>query len=171
MGELLLVAPDAPAGLRCLSLGDRRLGNAHDQATEQFQHQRRIGMAHAAAIFIEGNIQRIMQPAFIDSIAAFEFDPAQRIELFEGQAADEIHGFGRLAAPAPHAPSQSPNQAGAGKTDLFESHFPAFQSPDLTPAPVVFAGQCPGLSRGSKGKICPASGASPGFEPVPSGCP
>jgi len=171
MRELLLVAADTPAGLWCLGFGDGRLRHADHQSAKHPQDQRRIGIAHSAAIFIQGDVQRMMQSALDDPIAPFEFDPAQCVQLLGGQAADQIHRFGGFVAFAPHATPQSRNEARSGKTDLFRADFPALQNPNLTPAPIVFACQGSGLLRGLRGKICPASGALLRFGPVPSGCP
>ena len=171
MRELLLVAANTPAGLWCLGFGDSRLGHADHQSAKHSQHQGRIGMVHSAAIFIQGDVQRMMQSALDEPIATFEFDPAQRVQLLGGQTADQIHRFGGFMAFAPHATPQSRNEARSGKTDLLRRDLSALQNPNLTPAPIVFACQGSGLVRGLRGKIYLASEALPRFGPVPSGCP
>jgi hypothetical protein len=98
----------------------------------------------------------MMQSALDGPIATFEFDPAQRVQLLHGQAADQIHRFGGFVAFARHAAPQPRNQARSGKTDLLRRDFPALQNPNLTPAPIVFACQCSGLVRGLRGEIFPA---------------
>ncbi len=83
MRKALLVAPHGPARLFGLRLRDGCLRYAHDQSAEQTQQQRRVGLAHAAAVLVQGNIQRMMQPALYDPIAALEFEPAPRIQLLQ----------------------------------------------------------------------------------------
>ena len=90
VGEALLIAADAPACLFGLHLFNGRLGDTDDRAAEHSQDERRIGIAHAAAVLIQGDLQGMVQTAFKDSIATFEFDSAQGVESFEGQAADQI---------------------------------------------------------------------------------
>jgi len=82
-GELLLVAPHTPAGLLGLHLSNRRLSHADGQAAKHPQNQRRIGGAHPAAILVERYIQRMVQTALNDPVAALEFDPAQRVQLLQ----------------------------------------------------------------------------------------
>src|SRR6266481_5751620 len=112
----------------------------------------------------------MMQTALNDPVAALEFDPAQRVEFFQTQAANQIDRLGGLLAVAPHAPFESCNESCPGEAHLLGRHFPAFQNPNLSPTPIDFASQCAGLRRGPRGKICPASTGWPGFEPVASGC-
>lgn len=88
MGESLLVTAHAPARFWTLHLGNGCLGYAHDQSTKHPEHERRIDVAHSAPVLIQRHIQRMVQLAFNDPIAALEFDPAQGVEFFERQAAD-----------------------------------------------------------------------------------
>ncbi len=169
-GKALLITPHRPACFFGLRLSNRRLCHAHDQSPKHSQDQRRIGVAHSAAILIQRDVQRVVQSTLDDPIAPLEFDPTQRVQLLQGQAADQIDRFGCLLALAPHAPSQPRNQPGTGKTDLLRGDFPAFQKPNLTPAAIAFPRQRAGLRRGWRGKNRSGSGASSGFEPVPSGC-
>src|SRR5229473_910448 len=111
----------------------------------------------------------MMQSALNNPIAPLEFDPAQRIQFFEAQAADQIHRFGALLAVASHPPPPPRNQSRSGKTHLLRRHLPAFQDPNLPTAAIAFAHQGASLRRGWRGKNRSGSGASPGFEPVPSG--
>jgi hypothetical protein len=73
MREALLVAAHGPARLFGLRQCDGRLRYAYDQSPEQAQHQGRVGLAHTAAVLVQGNVQRMVQPAFDDPIAALEF--------------------------------------------------------------------------------------------------
>src|ERR1041384_1200119 len=166
MSELLLIAAYAPAGLLVLHLLNRRLSDAHDQTAKQTQNQCRIGVAHSAAILVQRNVQRMVQTALNDPVAALEFEPAQGSEFFQSQAANQINRFGGLLAPTAHSPFESGDQPCAGKAHLLGCHFPAMQNPNLAPPPVAFAGQGVGLRSRLRGKICPAAKGWPGFEGV-----
>ena len=91
MSKALLIAPHAPTRLVGLHLLDRRLRHADDQPPHHPQHQRRLGLAHPAAIFIQRDVQRLMQPAFNDPVAAFEMEPARRVAQLT-PAADLVSG-------------------------------------------------------------------------------
>ena len=83
MCELLLVAPHTPACFWSLHLRDGRLGNADDQATKHSQNQSRISVAHATPILIQGNVQRVVEPAFNDPVAPLELNPIQCVHLLQ----------------------------------------------------------------------------------------
>ena len=83
MRKALLVAPHGPARLFGLRVRDGGLRYAHDQSAEQTQQQRGVGLAHAAAVLVERNVQRMMQPALDDPIAALELEPAPRVQLLQ----------------------------------------------------------------------------------------
>ena len=81
MREALLIAAYSPARFLGLRLGDGRLRYAHDQSPEHSEHQRRVGLAHAAAVLVQRNVQGMVQPAFDNPIATLEFEPAPRVQL------------------------------------------------------------------------------------------
>ena len=93
-------------------------------------------MTDPTAVFAQRDVQSVMQAALNDPIAPFETEKAGRIQLWEGEAADEINDFGRLLAFAPDAPPQPRDGLGAGKARLGGSHFLAIQDADFMSPPV-----------------------------------
>lgn len=93
-----------------------------------------------------------MQPAFNNPVAAFEFQPAQGVELCEGEAGNEVNRFGAFLASTADTSTEPGDQARSGKSDLFGSDLLAFQDPNLTSAAVAFSRQGAGLRRVRRGK-------------------
>src|SRR5713226_5386144 len=112
----------------------------------------------------------MMQPALDHPVAPLEPNPARRVQLLQGQAANQIHRLGALFSMAPYPSREPRDQSRAGKTHLLGRDLPAFQQANFTPAAIDFPPQRAGLRRGPRGKISPASTTWLGFAPVPSGC-
>jgi len=138
MREALLVAAHGPARLFGLRLCDGRLRYAYDQSPEQAQHQGRVGLAHTAAVLVQGNVQRMVQPAFDDPTAALEFEQPRASNCSSVKLPNQIDGLGAFLAVAPDPPSEPRNEPCAGEAHLLGGDFAAFQEPNLTPATVVF---------------------------------
>ena len=115
MRKALLVAAHGPARLFGLRLCDGRLRYADHQSPEQAQHQRRLGLAHAAVVFAQGHVQRVVQAALDDPVAALEFEQAPRVQLLQGQTADQIDRLGAFLAVAPDPPPQPRDGLRPGK--------------------------------------------------------
>ena len=89
----------------------------HDPA-KQAQGQGGLGVAHPAVILAQGYVQRVVQTTLDDPVAAFEFEHARRIQLIEGQTADEVNDFGGLFALAPDAAAQFGDGLSPGEAHL-----------------------------------------------------
>lgn len=137
---------------------NRGIGQTDDHAPNRAEHARGFGSANSALILAEGDIQTMVESAFHDPVAALEREHPLRLELCQGQAADQINDFPapllflglRVLALDPGL--QSSDQAGSGKDDLGGSHFQAFQGSDLQTAAIAFPLQRLGLGRGPRGK-------------------
>ena len=131
---------------------DGRIGQTDDDASNGSQNTGGSRMPNPAAILLERDIQTMVQPAFDHPIAAFEREHPLSLELFQGQAAEEIDDF-----PAPFAASlntrlQSGGQASSRKAHLAGGHFQALQTPNLETTAVVFAFECPRALGGPRGE-------------------
>jgi hypothetical protein len=94
----------------------------------------------------------MMQTAFYYPVTAFELEPAQGIELFKGEAGNQIDRLGRFLAATPDPPPEPRDQARSRKTDLPRRDLLAFQNSNLTPAAIAFPRQGAGLRCVRRGK-------------------
>ena len=103
-------------------------------------------------VFAQGHIQRVMQAALDDPIATLEFEEACRIELFEGEAADEINDFGGLLTLAPNPASEPRDGLDSRKAHPLRADFLAIQHSNLVSSPVVLPAHRVGARSGLRGK-------------------
>ena len=69
--KTLLESAHGAAPFDRATLVDPMLGQADGQSAEGGQDHRRVGLAHAAAVLIQADVQRLMPPAFNDPIEPF----------------------------------------------------------------------------------------------------
>ena len=123
-----------------------------DYPAKQAQGKGRFGIADAAVILAQGDVQSVVQAAFDGPITALEFEQARRIQLVQGEAADEINELSAFLALAPNPPPEPGNGLNPGEAHLLRRGFPAIQHPDFASAPVVLPRQGVGARRGRRGK-------------------
>ena len=89
----MLEAPGVAFGLGILAarLIDRGVGQAHDHPPDGAQHPRGGGVAHAALILPQGEIQTMVKPALNDPVTALEPEHPLRLQFCQGQTAQEIN--------------------------------------------------------------------------------
>ena len=119
---------------------------------EHAQRKGRLGVVDPAVIFTQRDVQGVMQAALDDPVAPLEFEKAGRIQLFQGEAADEINDFGGLFTLAPDPAPQPGDALNSGKAHLRRAGIPAVQHPDLASAPVALSGHGVGVRGGLRGK-------------------
>jgi hypothetical protein len=119
---------------------------------EQAQGKRRLGVTDPALIFTQRHVQSVMQAALDDPVAPFEFEKAQRIQLLEGEAADEIDDFGGLFTLASDPAPQPRYSLNSGKAHLLRVGILAVQDPDFVAPPVVLPSHGVGGRGGLRGK-------------------
>ena len=119
---------------------------------EQTQGKGRLGVADPALIFTQRHVQGVMQAALDDPVAPFEFEKAQRIQLLEGEAADEIDDFGGLFTLASDPAPQPRYGLNPGKAHLLRVGILAVQNPDFVSPPVVLPSHGVGGRGGLRGK-------------------
>ena len=101
MMEPFLKAADTGAEFDCSNRFQPFQGQADIDSAKQSQHQGCIGVANPALVLVHGDIQRVVQAALNNPIAAFELKETFFIKFFERQATDQIidfRGFFTLAA-------------------------------------------------------------------------
>ena len=76
------------------------IGQAEHDAPDHAQDQCGIGGPYSAEVLLEAHVQTVVQAAFNDPVSAFELEDAQRLQLFEAQAADQMDDFPRPLAVA-----------------------------------------------------------------------
>ena len=163
----LELAGGGPAARVAFAAGRQpRLGKTDHHPAKQAQGKGGLGLAHPAAILAERDVQRMVQAALNDPVAAFELEDARRIQLVEGQAGDEVNDFGGLLAFAPDPAAQFGNGLNSGEAHLRRGDCHTIQHPDFMAAPVVFPGQNMGAHRGRRGKNAVGSTAGRGFQRV-----
>ena len=123
----------------------------HDPS-EQAQGKGRPGVVDPAAIFTQRHVQSVMQAALDDPIAPLEFEKADGIQLFQGEAADEISDFSGLFALAPDPAPQPGDGLNSGKAHLLWAGILTIDHPDFVSAPVVLPGHGVGVRGGLRGK-------------------
>ena len=119
---------------------------------EQAQGKGRLGVADPAVIFTQRHVQGVMQAALDDPVAPLEFEKAQRIQLLEGEAADEINDFGGLFTLASDPAPQPRYGLNSGKARLLRVGILAVQDPDFVSPPVVLPSHGVGGRGGLRGK-------------------
>jgi hypothetical protein len=119
---------------------------------QQAQGKGRLGVTDPALIFTQRHVQGVMQAALDDPVASFEFEKAQRIQLWEGEAADEIDDFGGLFTLASDPTPQSRYGLNSGKAHLLRVGILAVQDPDFVSPPVVLPRHGVGGRGGRRGK-------------------
>ncbi len=150
---LELASGGAAFGVGVATGFDPDLGKADDHPAEQAEDQGGLGIVNAAVILAQGHVQGMMEAAFNDPIAALEPEKASGIQLFEGQAADEIDDLGGFLALAPDSAPEPGNALHSRKAHQGGRGFPAVQHPDFVASPIVLAGHHMGARRGPRGKI------------------
>ena len=140
------------AGIEFAAFLQPDLCETNHYPAEQAQGKGRLGVADPALIFTQRHVQSVMQAALDDPIASFEFEKAQRIQLLEGEAADEIDDFGGLFTLAPDPASQPGDALNSGKAHLLRAGILAIQHPDFASAPVALSGHEVGVRGGLRGK-------------------
>lgn len=113
------------------------VGQAQDDTSDGAEHTRGIGVAHAAEVFLHGDVQAMMEPAFNHPITALEPKHALGLELLQGEAADEVNDFVAPFAFAQNTGPQTRDQTRARKTHLGRIDFNQIQDPDFRAAPVL----------------------------------
>jgi len=119
---------------------------------EQAQGKGRLRVVDPAVIFAQGHIQGVMQATFDHPVAPLEFEKADGVQLFQGEAADEIIDFGGLFTLAPDPAPQFGDGLNARKTHLLGAGILAIDHPDFVSPPVVLPGHGVGLRGGRRGK-------------------
>jgi len=119
---------------------------------EHAQCKGRLGVVDPAVILPQRDVQSVMQAALDDPVAPLEFEKAGRIQLFQGEAADEINDFGGLFTLAPDPASQPGDALNSRKAHLLRAGIPAIQHPDFASAPVALSGHDVSMRGGSRGK-------------------
>lgn len=119
---------------------------------EHAQRKGGLGVVDPAVIFAQRDVQSVMQAALDDPVAALEFEKAGCIQLFQGEAADEINDFGGLFTLAPDPASQPGDALNSGKAHLLRAGILAIQHPDFASAPVALSGHEVGVRGGLRGK-------------------
>ena len=119
---------------------------------EQAQGEGRLGVADPALIFTQRHVQGVMQAALDDPVAPLEFEKAPRIQLLEGEAADEIDNFGGLFTLASDPAPQPRYGLNSGKAHLLRVGILAVQDPDFVSPPVVLPSHGVGGRGGLRGK-------------------
>ena len=153
MPELLLIAMHTPTGLDGLYGADGSLGDADAEPAKDPEDEGGLRMAHPTPIFVQGDVEGVVEARFDHPVSPLEFKPSQGVELLQTQACDQIDDFGGALPFASHPGAQPRNQSRSGKAHLFRSNFLAIQKPDLASAPVTFPSERSGLRRGFRGKI------------------
>jgi hypothetical protein len=90
--------------------------------------------------------------ALDDPVASLEFEKADGVQLFQGEAADELNDFGRLVTPASDLPPQPADGLNSGKAHLLWADILANDHPDFESSPVVLPGHGVGVRGGLRGK-------------------
>lgn len=70
-----------------------RIGQAQHDAADHAQDQRRTRRPYPAEVFLHTHIQAVVQSALNHPVLPFELEQAQRLQLLQTQAADEIDHF------------------------------------------------------------------------------
>ena len=143
---------------------DPNLCKTDHDATKEAQCKSGFGVADAALVLAQSDVQSVVEAAFDDPVAALEFEEALRIELLQGEAADEVNDFGGFLTLAPDPPPQPGDGLGPRKAHLLRGGFLAIQHSDLVAAPVVLPGHRVGAWRGPRGKSAVGSTAWRGFQ-------
>src|SRR5208337_1073066 len=133
-------------------------------SAKQAQGKSRLGVTHPTTIFAQSDVQGVMQAALDDPIATLELEKVCRIQLLQGEAADEINDFGGLLTLAPDSSAESGDGLGSGKAHLRRGRFLAIQHSDFVSPPVVLPDQSMGARGGWRGKNAVRSTAWRGFE-------
>ena len=140
------------AGIEFAAFLQPDLCETNHYPAEQAQGKGRLGVADPALIFTQRHVQSVMQAALDDPIASFEFEKAQRIQLLEGEAADEINDFGGLFTLASDPAPQPRYGLNSGKAHLLRGGILAVQAPDFVSPPVVLPRHGVGGRGGLRGK-------------------
>ena len=119
---------------------------------EQAQGKGRLRVVDPAVIFAQGHVQGVMQAALDDPVAPLEFEKADGVQLFQGEAADEISDFSGLFALAPDPAPQPGDGLNSGKAHLLWAGILTIDHPDFVSSPVVLPGHGVGVRRGRRGK-------------------
>ena len=140
------------AGLELAAFLQPSLCETNHYPAEQAQGKGRLGVADPALIFTQRHVQGVMQAALDDPVAPFEFEKAQRIQLLEGEAADELDDFGGLFTLASDPAPQPRYGLNSGKAHLLRVGILAVQDPDFVSPPVVLPSHGVGGRGGLRGK-------------------
>lgn len=135
----------------------------HD-ATKEAQCKSGIGVADPALVLAQSDVQSVVEAAFDDPVAALEFEAALRMELLQGEAANEVNDFVGFLTLAPDPPPQPGDGLDSWKVHLLRAGFLAIEHSDLVAVPVVLPGHRVGAWRGPRGKIAVGSTAWRGFQ-------
>jgi len=140
------------AGIEFAAFRQPDLCETNHYPAEQAQSKGRWGVADPALIFPQRHVQGVMQAALDDPVAPFEFEKAQRIQLLEGEAADEIDDFSGLFTLASDPAPQPRYGLNSGKAHLLRVGILAVQDPDFVSPPVVLPSHGMGGRGGLRGK-------------------
>jgi hypothetical protein len=169
-GQVTLEVPRAHLGSLTLGVGQPRAGQADGQPAEQAQNEESLGCAHSAAIFVQADVQALMQLGLDGPVTS---------------AAGQQHGWGialglgtgdhepALASPFTPGPAEGLQLADLGRrdeADLLRAGVLCAKSAPFPPTPVAL----PPLRdprRVRRGKVRSAAGVGPPFHGVGLGWP
>ena len=100
----------------------RGIGQAQDDPANHAQDQSRIGSSHSAMVFLQGDVQAVVQAALNDPVATFELEHAPSLQLRQTQAAEQEDHFAAPLAVALDPGFQASRQPGAWEADLAGRH-------------------------------------------------
>ena len=128
------------------------VGQTDDQAANHAEDSRRVRIAHPAPVFLEGDVQTVMESVLNDPVTTLERQHALGLQVSQATTADQEHLLG-VPVPVPMCPPlQARYQPRSGEAHLGGRHFQAVQDSDFLPSAVLLLGVGMGARRGPRGK-------------------